>query len=289
MTLANMDFLAMPKPDAEAELGRRLDETRQFVARALAQNRPDRIKAVKDRLVQVSDGVQRSNLSRHAKDDVFETIRRTEFYLGKAIRQGQAMGTVCVKSDTNTAGKFTIMSFFSHKNEITEIYAMVDGVTVQEFEEGLARARAQNALSRANVVRQVAKSQPASVDGFTNRTVARTEKAKRIRELAEKGWSKRAAARELGIAPRTVDTIARDYGIRFDAAVAQTRLPTDSPRIVRETVNTLEGLLMALPMVKVNDLDPEDVAEWSESLTVSLRAIGRFNRKIKERLNQNVN
>lgn len=288
MTAAFPELLNLSKAEAEAALTEMLRLHRLDIARALAAGRPDIVKSEKDTLMALSDQVQRSGMSQHAKDDAMEAVRRAEFFLGKAVRQGQAEGKVCVQSDPNPVGKWSISTFFRHRNEITEIYAMADGVSMGEFDDGLARARAEHSLSRANVVRQVSKTKPASIDGFHNRSALRTEKANKIRELAGKGWSRRAISRELSIAPRTVGQIAIDYGIRFDGPAGGKRI-TDSPRIVRETVNTLEGTLMALSMVRFEDLDPGEAEAWSESLTTSLRTLSRFHRKIKERLNQNDN
>jgi len=54
----------------------------------------------------------------------------------------------------------------------------------------------------------------------------------------------------------------------------------DSNRIVRETVHALEGLVMGLEYVQFDDLDPDRVEEWTESLTESLRTLNRFKREM---------
>lgn len=56
----------------------------------------------------------------------------------------------------------------------------------------------------------------------------------------------------------------------------------DPNRIVNEITNGLEGYVMTLDLIDFDGLDPERVEAWSESLSASLRALTRLNRRVKE-------
>lgn len=59
----------------------------------------------------------------------------------------------------------------------------------------------------------------------------------------------------------------------------------DSNRMVAEIVNGLEGYVMVLNLIDFEQVSPENVIGWSDSLATSLRALNRLNRQLKE-LNQ---
>jgi hypothetical protein len=51
---------------------------------------------------------------------------------------------------------------------------------------------------------------------------------------------------------------------------------------VRETIYALEGLAMGVELADVARLDPAEAAEWTASMTRSLRVLSRFLRELKE-------
>lgn len=191
--------------------------------------------------------------------------------LGAANVPGNVPGTVAGDLPANDLDSPS--KFFSNRNEQTDSYALADGAQPEEFEEALTKARAEGKLSRANVVRKV-KGQPGPQ--------TRDQRAEIIADMAAEGHHREQVARHLGITRETVGNIARDYGISFPAdAVGKVRR-IDPTRIVRETANTLEGLLLALPLVDVDALNPTEAHEWTASIDQSLRTLNRFNKKIKE-------
>lgn len=103
-----------------------------------------------------------------AKLSAEEIIRRAERGLALAVRKGQENGTVRTtgtdafqgnqhvrgidNDDTNTTSPGDWVGYGGTR---TETYAMTDGVSDKDFEDGLAKAKTEENLSRANVARKV--------------------------------------------------------------------------------------------------------------------------------------
>jgi ParB-like chromosome segregation protein Spo0J len=105
----------------------------------------------------------------------------------------------------------------------------------------------------------------------------------RIAELAASGHSSGQIGELVGMAAPSVRNTAREHGIeiRADVVLGRSRKSVDSNRIVRETVNTLDGLAMGLPMVDPADLDRSEVDGWVASLTKSRTVINRLINDLK--------
>lgn len=110
----------------------------------------------------------------------------------------------------------------------------------------------------------------------------RDQRAEIVASMAAQGHTRHQAAVEVGIGLDAVNDITRDYGITFPADVTKKTRRVDSARVVRETVSTLEGVLITLPLVDMADLDPREAQHWTASLDQSIRALNRFNKKIKD-------
>lgn len=219
-------------------------------------------------------------LSSEVRRTLAEVTRRSEYALGTAIRQGQALGTIAKSSqnERNNANLPTPIEIIGARDMVrAEIYRMVDGISPEQFEEGLAKARANGDLTRRGLLRVLGTAR-----GQINGTPSRKERAEQIRAFAAQGLNRGEIAQRMDLARNTVSTIARDFNITFPADTAGRTVKADSSRIVRETVRSLEDLLMGLPLVRFSDLDPTEAAEWTASLTQSLRTLNRFNHKIKE-------
>jgi len=117
------------------------------------------------------------SLSKELQLDAQELVRRAERGVGKAIRQGQNEGTVETWSEGR--GRGGLVAQHGHVSDdsgyMSEaktrpldlasesdlsgnrcgIYAMTDDVTDEQFEEAVTEAKAENNLSRANVVRKI--------------------------------------------------------------------------------------------------------------------------------------
>lgn len=243
--------------------------------------------SIKAEVATVAEMTKQLGLSKECRDDATEMVRRAEYALGKAVRRGQADGSIASRGSFGNGRSATGADLIRptdlasdaelYGNSTTGSPGIVDLADAtdseSEFENALTTARKEGNLSRRNVVRKV-KGQKS---GET-----RQERADIIRDMAAEGHHRDQVARHLGIGREAVNNIARDYGISFPADAVGNVRRADSARIVRETVNTLEGLLLALPLVKVEELDPTEANDWTASLDQSLRALNRFNKKIKE-------
>ena len=101
-------------------------------------------------------------------------LRRAERAVGQAVRNGQEAGELRRKGQASLVlDQYkevpSVNDFFGHRNEMTEVYALTDGVSEDEFEDALAEARDEQNLSRANVVRKVTGRPPASTTYAQNR------------------------------------------------------------------------------------------------------------------------
>lgn len=232
-------------------------------------------------------------LSKDIQLDAAEMVRRAEYALGKAIRQGQAEGTVLRQGEVKTAGfgedRGPTRNFgkasptdYAAQHELTGvhgdagIYAIVDAAPEpEEFEKALAEAREEGNLSRANVGRKVKKQ--------TSTHQTRDQRADLIADLAAQGYSSRQMPAKVGVAEESVRQIARDYDIEIpaDRAIRKTRR-INSTEVAAKTVTALEGLVMGVELIDYDAIDPRDASQWAESLTDSLRVLNRFARQIKE-------
>lgn len=109
------------------------------------------------------------------------------------------------------------------------------------------------------------------------------EKYERVRGLAGEGWTSAQIADAVGMSVLGLRAGCKQRGIEVpaDAVLWKTR-SHDSDRIVRNTVEALEGLALGIRYAVVADLDADEINDWTASLTESLRALNRFNKKMKE-------
>lgn len=231
-----------------------------------------------------------------AKLSAEEIIRRAERGLALAVRKGQRDGTVRgngqyedddLGADTgNTTSKIAPGDWVGHGGTRSETYAMTDGVSDEDFEDALAKAKNEENLSRANVVRKarvVTRSRGWIPEPGISHGDAPARRRELIREWAAQGYSSRQMAPRLGMRIDAVTQIAREGGIDVpaDKIIGRTRRH-DSNRIVRETVHALEGLAMGVQLVERDDLDICEVANWATSLTDSIRVLNRLVKTMKE-------
>lgn len=286
-----------------------LDKAKQWLATAVEMTGPAEIAMAKAEIATAAEATKQLHLSQEIQTDALEMVRRAEFALGKAIRKGQAEGTVRkvgergyeqssytrvrhgqVEHVSQGDGRETDNSLkpgpgdFATRGELmgktgTEgIYAMSDGVSPEVFEEALEEARGEDNLSRANVARKVRSARtPAAVPS------TRETRADLIEELAAQGYSSRQMPAKVGVTEETVRQIARDFDIEIpaDRSVNRTRR-MDSTRIVTQTATALEGLAMGIDLIDYASLDPVEVGQWIDSLTTSVNALSKALKKIKE-------
>jgi len=266
-----------------------LSDARDRLALALEATGPEAVAALKAEIATAAEATKQLGLSKEIQTDAQEMVRRAEFALGKAIRAGQERGEIA-KSPRLTGGgtvrpsRYPTSSkpsdFASHGelvgNDGAGIYGLSDGVTEPQFEAALSDAREEGNLSRANVVRKI---KGVKSDGLTP-----VEKLIKIRSLAPSGRTSGQIATEIGASEEHVRRVARANGIEItaDRVMNRSRRGIDSNHIVQETVTTLEGLVVGIGLIKVDDLDPIRAENWAVSLSDSIRALNRLVKQIKE-------
>jgi len=122
----------------------------------------------------VAEATRQRNLATGIRLDAEEMVRRAERGIGVAIRNGQKAGEIKRKGEhtgnqyqpgasvDNTASKpapgdYVPTWLLSHSTS-SGIYGMTDGVTDEQFEAALQRAKAHDGnLTRANVIRRIKK------------------------------------------------------------------------------------------------------------------------------------
>jgi len=101
--------------------------------------------------------------------------------------------------------------------------------------------------------------------------------------MAGQGYSSRQMSERLGMRDDVIRRIAREMGIEItaDQFVVGTRRH-DSNRIVRETVQALEGLAMGVGLINPGDIDPAQAGEWAASLTESIKVLSRLTKTMRK-------
>jgi hypothetical protein len=121
-------------------------------------------------------------LGKDAQLAAAEIVRRAEQGLAGAVREGQRTGQFLApvhpgpgrgkpgNGATRFPGRRSPADYLGTGRTRTEIYAMTDGVSDEEFERALAEAKAEGKLSRANVIRKIRQRRtPAAAPGQARR------------------------------------------------------------------------------------------------------------------------
>jgi hypothetical protein len=279
------------------------ERARAWLTEALEHGEIEQIAEIKSQAEAVRVYTAQKQLGRDAQLAAAEIVRRAERGIGVAIRRGQQRGEIrrrgdhveraAANGDGNTIsrpGPADYATTGELRGNGAGIYHMTDGVSDEDFEEALAGAKAEQDLSRANVVRKIRQrrgSTPAPgerIPAPADRSPAAAQfRRELIAELAGRGMSSHQIADQLGIRDQRIRMVARDHGIAIpaDAVIGRTRRH-DSSRIVRQTVDALEGLVMGVELADPAELDPAEAAACAASITRSTRVLSRFARQIKE-------
>jgi len=272
---AVLDAVSDPGAFCLAALGR----AKAWLQQATATDLPE-VMEVKARAEAIRTYVAQKELGKDAELSAAEIVRRAERRIAELIRQGQAEGTITEQhrhpDGTNSAIKLRdIIPKHEWRGNGAGIRDLADDVTSEQFEEGLAEAKGEKNLSRANVVRKVQKA------AGKESTDARAATAKR---MAAEGHTSRQIGEALGI--KNMGPFRHRHGIDVpaDAVVGKSRIH-NADRIVGESVEMLAGIVHGLSLVgnpRDADLDPSKVDDWSTSLADSLRLLNRFTKQLKE-------
>jgi len=271
------------------------ERAKSWLAQALEHGDIDQIVECKSQAEAIRVYTMSKQLGKDAQLSATEIVRRAERGIGVAIRRGQENGEIRRRGQSRVAhqhGGTELMASptdFASVSELADngagIYDLADGVPDGDFEAALAKAKAEESLSRANVVRKIRSQRDGpwipAADDRTAEAVGRRREL--IREMATQGYSSRQISQRIGTGDQTVRQIARDIGVEIPAdSVTGRSRHIDSNRIVRETVHALEGAAMGVGLIVPADLDPAEAADWAASLTESLRVLNRLNKTLKE-------
>jgi hypothetical protein len=295
----------------ELAITQMLDQARSWLAHAREASVPARdIADFKAFVASAADAARRVGVSKEIQLDAIELQRRAERALGLAIRAGQEAGEIRSQGQSSTQSDYTrtrngVEEFIqphlrdtkmrlisprellgTNGNTHAEIYALTDDVTDADFEAALADARTEKNLSRLSIIRHVrAEHGTREAEPDSPATLGEPARIDRLREMAAAGYTSRQIGAALGINQDAVAYRIKKYSIKVpaDRVVGVTRRH-DSNRIVRESIATLEGVVLGLELVNPDALDGPSLEDWAGSLTASIRALNRFNRQMKERL-----
>lgn len=303
------DIAALPADQRGALITRALEESKSWLAVATKGTDPTPIAEFRAWAATVAEMTRQKGLANEIQLDALEMVRRAERGIGLAIRNGQEAGEIRKFGDgspgpqrpyervrnglretvrasqggtANPSPSLTSPTSFGLRSDelTTGPYALADNVTDDQFEEALAEAREEHNLARANVVRKA--------KGVASNGMTRAQRAEKIRGLASQGYASRQMASRVGVSAEAIRDIAREHNIDIpaDKIIGRTR-HIDPVRVVRETVFALEGLRQGLGLLTPEDLDdlpPDLVAEWLNSLPESLRALQKLTKELKNRV-----
>jgi hypothetical protein len=226
-----------------------LEQARSWLAHAVEASSPARdIADFKAWVATAADAARRVQVSKEIQTDADEMVRRSERVLGLAVREGQREGAIKTKGDGGWSARARRLDPLDASNEKPS--------TDEFFAHDTERAHVY-AMTDGVSDEQF---ESALIDARAEGNLSRSNVVRKV-----KGETKPEAKRhELLRNTRHID-------------------PT---RVVRETVNTLDGLALGVGLLRDDysglDLDAAVAEEWATSLTNSLRVLNRLSKSIKE-------
>lgn len=233
-------------------------------------------------------------MSKEAQELATEAVRRCEWAVARLIRKGQEEGVISTGQGGDRANVLGTVAHaptdFASDVELYDrpsqgkagILSIADGApTQEEFDAALAAAKEDGNLSRANLARKI----KGEVKPKPTATPTRADRAAHVRDLADRGYSSRQIAEEMGLHFDTIRSIVKDFDIDVpaDAAIGRTRR-LDHTQMVDSTVTDLMNSVEFIENhIDLNQVDFAEADEWVSSLTTSIRAINRFVKQIKEK------
>lgn len=295
------DIAALPVEQRGQMITKALEESKSWLAVATRGTDPTPIAEFKAWAATVAEMTRQKGLAEGIQLDALEMVRRAERGIGVAIRNGQEAGAVAVPGQSGgprrdyvrngqvvrapadpvqQEKRISPSTFFGGGADMSETYAMTDGVSDEQFESVLDEARDERNLSRRNVARKA--------QGLSGGPLTRLQKADKIREMAAQGFSSRQMAAPLATSDFTIREIARAHGIDItaDRVIARTR-QIDPERVVQETVNTLQGIEYGINLLAQADYDSftsEQVRAWLGALDRPAHAIRTMIKELNRRV-----
>lgn len=138
-----------------------LSKARDWLATAVEMTGPEQIAMAKAEIATAAEATKQLGLSKEIQLDAQEMVRRAEYALGKAIRKGQAEGTIGIRGrhlhhsgdDVRRPEDFASRSELYGNDGGTGAIPM-SALSEADFDSAIEAAKADGNLSRANVARQ---------------------------------------------------------------------------------------------------------------------------------------
>lgn len=279
------------------------ERAKAWLCKALESGDIDLIAELKSRAEAMHTYTRQKQLGKEAQHAAAEIVRRADRGLTQAVRRGQEDGHIKTRADggwnarnldgTGGTNKMSSGDYLGYGHTRSDMYALTDGVSDEEFDEALSQAKQEGNLARSNVVRKIRQQRaPAGPDDGEQApepgdrsSQAAARRVELVRRWAGEGSTSRQIAGLLGIRDDAVRRLAREHGIsiRADDAVGRTRR-LDSNRIVRETANAMEALATGAGLVSPAELDKAQIPGWASSMTASLRELSQLVKAMKEEM-----
>lgn len=189
-------------PTNEASVTLLLERTHENLVEAIRRTDIVQLSVIKAQTATVHEATKQLGLSKDIQFDAEEMVRRSEFWLGKAIRAGQIDGTIATRErnlrnvevdhpdfETRPVTDFGTKGELYGSARATGLLDVADGFADEaDFEAALTDARAEGNLSRANVARKAREQSDAP----------RASRRKPLPDFArDAGWELRKAVERL--------------------------------------------------------------------------------------------
>jgi hypothetical protein len=226
-----------------------------------------------------------------------EIARRFERALGKALRQGHTVEKFMEGLDRRRVLMIDgeVLTDVGNSYLSEAIYPLIDGVSDERFEACLAAGKADGDLGRDLLIgalhpgaRTRRSRRLEKLGGTPEQRKARIylpvddqERLLRIATLAAEGNSSTQIAGIIGHDESYVRLLARNAGIIIPAdEVTRMGRRFDPTRVIRQTVDTLAGLTVALDALDLRKVNFTEAAEWAASLDRSISKLIQLNQRI---------
>ena len=288
-------------PDPASMMVALVEQARTMLAQATGMEGLADVIEWKSRAEAIRVYTQQKDIGHEAELSAAEIVRLAERRIGELIREGQAAGEIRRRGEREDRvdGKISTVEILGAPGKAnSDIYAMTDGVSAEQFEEALGEAKAEGNLGRANVSRK-AKRIAGTEDVMDRlldaveanppkppRNMPIHERAEQIKALASQSYTSPQIADRLGIGADHVRKLARnmDVEIPADAVFGGRFKKFDTNKILAGVVAAAEVPETVLAMIAYSEVDPDLVDEWVSSLTASIKSLTTIRNNLKKEL-----
>lgn len=275
--------------DAGAFVIHSCERAKEWLRQCVEHGEIDHIVELKSQAEAIRVYTTAKQLGRDAELAAAEIVRRAERGIGVCIRKGQQEGTIASRGHNHAQNSLTtgsaprLTSDFATANELcgngAGIYDLTDGVTDEHFDQAIVEAKAEGNLSRANVVRKVARKRSAA---------AEPERVQAARDMAAAGYTSRQISDQLGFASAgSGANFLRRHGIDVPAdAIVGKKRRLDSNRIVAAAVEAVDGIGDLFDSIDYAELDTSQFDYWVRSLSGAIKSLTTLRNNIKKEQTQ---